>query len=328
MRRFQVSAGCLFVVSIAAATWAQSTLSVASAGTDGSNQNLCIHEGPTRAACSGKAQSVDHLAVGGAASGATSSYSSLGISGSATVSNNGGSGLTMEADANATLNDSFVITNLTQASYFFVSIASTASGTSEAYVSEVVNLSGGGSCGINLLGQQNCSTSIPIAPPSSSVDLSIQYIGIAGVNCLSGCGAGLASFDAKSPRGGKILAVMVTDANGNPVQGVSVTSASGHIYPSRFASATALTSSQNPSTLGQSVTFTATVSSFGRSSSPTRKVTFKDSKTKLGTAVLSGGVATFTTSSLSIGTHSITASYVGDPLSSGSHSAPLSQVVN
>jgi hypothetical protein len=57
-------------------------------------------------------------------------------------------------------------------------------------------------------------------------------------------------------------------------------------------------------------------------------VTFKDSKTKLGTAVLSGGVATFTTSSLSIGTHSITASYVGDPLSSGSHSAPLSQVVN
>jgi len=307
--------------------------SVASVGVNGSNQNLCRHESPSSAACRGKAKAPG--AVGAAASGAVSNYGHLGISGSVTVSNNGGSGLTMEADANAVLNDSFVITNLTQTSYFVVSIASSAGGTSDASVSEVVNLFIGGtlvgSCSNTGIGNLSCNASTPISAPSSGIDLRMSYIGIAGVNCGYGCGAGASSFDAKSQGGGgKILAVIVADANGNPVKGASVTSASGHTYPSRFASTTTLTSSLNPSNQGDPVTFTATVSAFGRPSTPTGKVTFKDlaSSTTLGHATLVNGVATFTTSTLSHGTHSIVASYGGDTLSAGSKSAALAQQVN
>ena len=75
----------------------------------------------------------------------------------------------------------------------------------------------------------------------------------------------------------------------------------------------ALVSSINPSTAGQSVTFTATLT--GASpvvAAPTGTVTFKDGTTVLATVTLVGGVATFPTSKLSKGNHSITAVYSGD----------------
>jgi uncharacterized repeat protein (TIGR01451 family) len=79
----------------------------------------------------------------------------------------------------------------------------------------------------------------------------------------------------------------------------------------KAATATALTSSVNPSSPGQSVTFTATVTSVA--GTPTGTVQFKDGGTSLGAPQsLSGGVATFATSSLSAGTHAITADYSGD----------------
>jgi Bacterial Ig-like domain (group 3)/Cep192 domain 4 len=93
------------------------------------------------------------------------------------------------------------------------------------------------------------------------------------------------------------------------------------------ASSTTLVSSLNPSTVGQAVTFTATVkpASIG---TPTGSVTFKDGTTTLGTSALSSGIAKFTTSTLPVGTHSITAVYGGDATFLSSTSAALSQVVN
>jgi hypothetical protein len=87
---------------------------------------------------------------------------------------------------------------------------------------------------------------------------------------------------------------------------------------------TALISSMNPSTVGQSVTFTATVTG----SSPTGTVTFKDGSTVLGSPSLSGGIATFTTSSLTVGPHSITAAYSGDLNNGTSTATTLTQNVN
>ena len=70
-------------------------------------------------------------------------------------------------------------------------------------------------------------------------------------------------------------------------------------------------SSQNPSTLNQAVTFTATVTS--AAGTPTGSLTFKDAANALGTVSLNGsGIATLTTSVLTIGTHPITAEYAGD----------------
>ena len=56
---------------------------------------------------------------------------------------------------------------------------------------------------------------------------------------------------------------------------------------------------------------------------------FMDGSTTLGTGTLNGfGVATYTTSSLAVGQHSITAVYGGDANNAGSTSAVLTQTVN
>lgn len=92
---------------------------------------------------------------------------------------------------------------------------------------------------------------------------------------------------------------------------------------------TVLASSLNPSTPGQAVTFTATVSAVSPATgTPTGTVTFRDGGTMLGSAPLSGGRATFSTSTLSAGTHSITAVYSGDTNFTGSTSLALVQTVS
>jgi len=73
------------------------------------------------------------------------------------------------------------------------------------------------------------------------------------------------------------------------------------------------------------VTFTATVTG----SSPTGTVTFRDGSTILGTGTLTAaGTATFTTSSLTVGSHPITATYNGNGINLPSTSAVLTQAVN
>jgi uncharacterized repeat protein (TIGR03803 family) len=89
---------------------------------------------------------------------------------------------------------------------------------------------------------------------------------------------------------------------------------------------TTLVSSQNPSILDQSVTFTASVSSQS-SATATGTVTFFDGTTALKTVSLKEGAATFTTSALPAGTDSITATYNGSRVFVGS-SASLTQTVN
>jgi hypothetical protein len=92
---------------------------------------------------------------------------------------------------------------------------------------------------------------------------------------------------------------------------------------------TALSSSRNPSQSGQSVTFTANVSvNAPGGGKPTGTVTFYDGSAVLGTGTLSGGgKATFKTSTLAAGSHTITAVYSGDVDFAGSTSPPLIQVV-
>jgi hypothetical protein len=75
-------------------------------------------------------------------------------------------------------------------------------------------------------------------------------------------------------------------------------------------SSATLTSSPNPSTQGQAVTFTATISS--PTVVPTGPVTFTAGKTVLGTAQRSGGKAKFTISTLAVGSIKVTATYYGN----------------
>ena len=91
------------------------------------------------------------------------------------------------------------------------------------------------------------------------------------------------------------------------------------------ASAVALISSPNPSTYGQAVTLTATVSS--SSGTPAGTVTFKNGTAALGTVTLTGGAASMTTTTLTPGTNAMTAVYNGNANFAGSASSILSQVV-
>ena len=111
-----------------------------------------------------------------------------------------------------------------------------------------------------------------------------------------------------------------TDVAGN------VETAHSAAFTIEAATATTLTSSLNPSTFGQAVTFKAAVAgSFGPT--PTGTVTFKNGAAVLGTAALSGGVATFTINTLNVGVHNITAAYAGSAGNFASTSAILKQTV-
>ena len=91
------------------------------------------------------------------------------------------------------------------------------------------------------------------------------------------------------------------------------------------ATTTALAASPTTAVAGTSVTLTATVTPASSGfAAPTGNVTFKDGATVLGTVALSGANATLATSSLAAGTHTITATYNGDPLYKVSTSAGVS----
>jgi large repetitive protein len=108
-------------------------------------------------------------------------------------------------------------------------------------------------------------------------------------------------------------------ADGSTVQGTNLT-----VVPA--GTTTGLTSDTNPSSFGQQVKLTATVTS-ATSVVPTGSVAFADNGVTLATVPLSGSVATYTTSALGVGSHSITATYSGDAKHTVS-SGTASQVVN
>jgi Big-like domain-containing protein/legume-like lectin family protein len=90
---------------------------------------------------------------------------------------------------------------------------------------------------------------------------------------------------------------------------------------------TSLTSSANSSIIGQSVIFTAKVTS--SSGTPTGTVILQDGPTTLNRGTLDrSGITTLAISSLSLGSHVVSAFYTGDSLFAASASDSLTQVVN
>jgi hypothetical protein len=86
--------------------------------------------------------------------------------------------------------------------------------------------------------------------------------------------------------------------------------------------------SDDPSTSGQPVTFTASVFP-ATGSGETGTVTFSYNGTVIGTALVANGEATLTTATLPIGTGSVMATYGGDSNFAGSDAtSPWSQEVD
>jgi hypothetical protein len=112
-----------------------------------------------------------------------------------------------------------------------------------------------------------------------------------------------------------------------PSLGVTLNATNLTLYGKVTTSAT-LTSNANPSSYGQAVTFTATVSAAAPGGTPTGTVEFKDGDTVLDTETLSAGGASFTTWALAVAGHAITAVYSGDSTFTTSASPALTQTVN
>jgi len=88
------------------------------------------------------------------------------------------------------------------------------------------------------------------------------------------------------------------------------------------------TTSLTPSSYGEQITFTATVTAnIATVRNPSGAVSFADGATILGSAPLSNGTATFNSSSLTAGSHTITVQYGGDPYF-GASAATLGQLVD
>ncbi len=134
---------------------------------------------------------------------------------------------------------------------------------------------------------------------------------------------GVAAFSTSSLAVGthQLTATYNGDANYSPSTSPAVTQT---VNSGATATTTSVTSSNNPSAYGQSVTFTASITP----SSATGSVTFKDGTTTLGTITVVKGQASLSTSSLAVGSHSITAVYSGDGTFAGSTSQPITQTVN
>lgn len=138
---------------------------------------------------------------------------------------------------------------------------------------------------------------------------------------------GVASFTTTTPL--SLGAHSITAVYSGDTSFAGSTSLALAVTVNQASTITTVTSSSNPASVGQSVTFTATVAAMPPGAgTPTGTVTFEDGLTILGTGTLdSNGQATFTTSSLALGTHAITAVYNGDNNFTTSTSQPFSQNV-
>jgi len=135
--------------------------------------------------------------------------------------------------------------------------------------------------------------------------------------------AGVATFSTSTlPVGWQtITAVYSSDANCGSSSGSTPEAV-------KLPSSVTLSSTLNPSNFGQSVTFHANVSS-SAGGIPSGTILFKDGTVKLTSTTLDGaGNASFTISTLKVGTHSITASYQGNTKYMAGNSPVVSQTVH
>lgn len=171
--------------------------------------------------------------------------------------------------------------------------------------------------------------------------------GVGGLTGINDSGANMnvnPLLESLASNGGATQTIML--ANGSPCVGAAIPLASpltdqrGYTRPAApsigawdngtppatmAATKATLQSLPNPSTYGEAVTFTATISP----SVPDREtVNFYDGGTLIATATTAFSLATFKTTSLVSGSHTITATYPGDADFAASASNAVTQTVN
>jgi len=171
-------------------------------------------------------------------------------------------------------------------------------------------------------------------------DLAVANAGSDKLSVLLGNGDGSFQAAMNYGEGPSPWSLVVGDFNGDGAPDLAATNTAGASPRKRSLTVLlntrgtvgSVTSSPNPSSVGQPVTFTANVhpsvpGSAYLAGKITGTVTFHEGSTILGSATLVSGYANLVTSSLSQGMHTITAVYSGDSNFNAVTSPPLIQTV-
>ena len=172
------------------------------------------------------------------------------------------------------------------------------------------------------------ATIAPVSPGAGTPTGTVNFLDNGtqiGTGTLNSSGVATFSTTTLSVATHSITAVYVGDTNFK----TSTSTAVSQVVSQASTTSTVATSSAT-TLFGQGLTFTATIVPVSPGAgTPTGTVTFKEGAATLGTGTLdSTGKATFTTSSLPRGSHSITVVYPGDTNFTTSTSAAITQVVN
>jgi len=186
------------------------------------------------------------------------------------------------------------------------------------YSGDALNLSSSGSVSVSVKGVTTTSLTLgnPQSPALSGVMFTAQVSPTAATGSVQFLDSGVLLGTVSVSGGSAALIVNSLAVGTHPIQAIYLGSAA-YVGSSsavanqiivKAASALALSSSPNPSVYLQAVTVIATVSS----GLATGSVQFFDNGSLVGTGALSGATAKFTSSSLGVGSHSLTAAYGGD----------------
>lgn len=180
----------------------------------------------------------------------------------------------------------------------------------------------GGNAGSSVTVIEKNSSGNVVAPATDTITLTVAspggYSKVHTATAVTGVAVFNLSGNALVAAGGYTYTATIS----------SNTSAKSAVAPETVdqAAATVSVATNNSQALLQSaVTFTTTVSA--TTGTPTGSIEFFDGSIALGPGTLSAGVATFTTSSLAAGSHTITAVYSGDANYTSTISNPLAQTV-
>jgi len=188
------------------------------------------------------------------------------------------------------------------------------------------------------------ATLLHLLPSSYQLDAGVPITLNAELISLNGIPTGPVTF----LEDGKQIGLVTADANGQaslpltslvpglhtflalyPGQGSFTPSTSVEVVllVNRYIPVLKLTTKPNPSMLGKSVAFTATITS--PDNATLAPITFTDNGTTLATVTPdANGVATLTTTTLAVGTHSIIAVYSGDPTHAAVQGSVQQQVID